>query len=149
MIAVSIVFWLSLSLSGPYYLRLWGTMYPPRILGRVVGFLGSGRAAAAALAASPAASWPTDRRRDRRCAGGAGRARLRGRVRRPAFARHRASTFVLARDSSGRCTSPILTRVAFAQGFYGGGMIAALPLYAIVNVDRLDLSLSDVGSSGS
>jgi len=51
MIAVSIVFWLSLSLSGPFYLRLWGSMYPARILGRVVGFLGSGRAAAAAAAA--------------------------------------------------------------------------------------------------
>jgi MFS family permease len=35
-----------------------------------------------------------------------------------------------------------------AQGFYGGGLIAALPLYAIVNVDRLDLSLSDVGIIG-
>ena len=35
-----------------------------------------------------------------------------------------------------------------AQGFYGGGLIAAAPLYAIVNVDRLDLSLADVGIIG-
>ena len=39
-------------------------------------------------------------------------------------------------------------RIALAQGFYGGGLIAAAPLYAIVNVDRLDLSLSDVGIIG-
>ena len=45
-------------------------------------------------------------------------------------------------------TSPILSRVALAQGFYGGGLIAAAPLYAIVNVDRLNLSLSDVGIIG-
>ena len=50
-IAVSIAFWLSLSLGGPFHLRLWGSMYPARVRGRVVGFLGSGRAAAAAVAA--------------------------------------------------------------------------------------------------
>jgi hypothetical protein len=43
---------------------------------------------------------------------------------------------------------PALARVALAQGFYGGGLIAAMPLYAIVNVDRLDLSLADVGIIG-
>jgi MFS family permease len=43
---------------------------------------------------------------------------------------------------------PILSRIALAQGFYGGGLIAASPLYAIVNVDRLNLSLSDVGIIG-
>jgi MFS family permease len=43
---------------------------------------------------------------------------------------------------------PVLSRIALAQGFYGGGLIAAAPLYAIVNVDRLDLSLADVGIIG-
>jgi MFS family permease len=43
---------------------------------------------------------------------------------------------------------PLLSKVALAQGFYGGGLIAAAPLYAIVNVDRLDLSLADVGVIG-
>jgi MFS family permease len=42
----------------------------------------------------------------------------------------------------------LLSKVAMAQGFYGGGLIAAAPLYAIVNVDRLDLSLADVGVIG-
>ena len=97
MIAVSIVFWLSLSLSGPYYLRLWGTMYPPRILGRVVGLprlragrrrghRGPGRRVARRQA----------RRRDCRRAGWPGRARLRGRVRGPPLARHRTPAVVLA-----------------------------------------------------
>jgi hypothetical protein len=43
---------------------------------------------------------------------------------------------------------PTLQRVALAQGFFGGGFIAAGPLYALVYVDRLDLSLSDVGVIG-
>jgi MFS family permease len=150
MIAVSIVFWLSLALSSPYYLRLWGTMYPARVIGRVVGFLGSGRAAAAAIAAL-AGGLLADR------LGGEMAVALAGLVglicalaylglrspdaeRPPAFS---------ARDSFRALRErPILTRIAMAQGFYGGGLIAALPLYAIVNVDRLDLSLADVGIIG-
>jgi nitrate/nitrite transporter NarK len=38
--------------------------------------------------------------------------------------------------------------MALAQGFYGGGFIAAAPLFALVYVDRLDLSLADVGLIG-
>ena len=43
---------------------------------------------------------------------------------------------------------PRLGRVALAQGFFGGGFIAAGPLFALVNVDRLNLSLADVGVIG-
>jgi MFS family permease len=43
---------------------------------------------------------------------------------------------------------PVLGKVALAQGFYGGGLIAAVPLYALVHVDRLDLTLSEVGVIG-
>jgi MFS family permease len=43
---------------------------------------------------------------------------------------------------------PVLGKVALAQGFYGGGLIAAIPLFALVHVDRLDLSMSDVGVIG-
>lgn len=150
MIAVSIVFWLSLSLSGPYYLRLWGTMYPPRILGRVVGFLGSGRAAAAAVAAL-AGGLLADRLGGELAVALAG---LFGLFCALAYAglrspdTERPPTFS-ARDSFRALRErPVLTRIALAQGFYGGGLIAALPLYAIVNVDRLDLSLSDVGIIG-
>src|SRR6476659_6475085 len=51
MVAVAIVFWLSLSFGGPFHLRLWGSMYPARLRGRVVGVIGMGRAAAAVVAA--------------------------------------------------------------------------------------------------
>jgi MFS transporter, DHA1 family, staphyloferrin B biosynthesis exporter len=150
MIAVSIVFWLSLSLSGPYYLRLWGTMYPPRILGRVVGFLGSGRAAAAAVAAL-AGGLLADRLGGETAVALAGLVGLGCAV---AYAGLRSPDTERPPSFSPRDSvralraSPILGRVALAQGFYGGGLIAAVPLYAIVNVDRLDLSLSDVGIIG-
>jgi MFS family permease len=43
---------------------------------------------------------------------------------------------------------PVLGRLALAQGFYGGGLIAAAPLFALVFVDRLELSLAQVGVLG-
>ena len=150
LVAVSIAFWLSLSLGGPFHLRLWGSMYPARVRGRVVGFIGSGRAAAAAVAAL-AGGILADR------FGGATAVALAGLVglvcalayaglrapnaERPAMFSARESLRALRER-------PVLSRIAVAQGFYGGGLIAAAPLYAIVNVDRLDLSLADVGIIG-
>ncbi len=150
MIAVSIAFWLSLSLSSPFYLRLWGTMYPARIIGRVVGFLGSGRAAAAAIAAL-VGGIVADRVGGETTVAMAG---LVGLVCALAYTGLRSPDTqrppsYSARDSFRALRErPILTKIALAQGFYGGGLIAALPLYAIVNVDRLNLSLSDVGIIG-
>jgi MFS transporter, DHA1 family, staphyloferrin B biosynthesis exporter len=150
MILVAVAFWVSLSLGGPFHLRLWGTMYPSRLRGRMVGVIGMGRAAAGALAAfigglladrlggPPAVA----------IAGVIGIAcalaysglRARSDERAPGFS---------ARDSIRALRErPVLARMALAQGFYGGGFIAAAPLYALVYVDRLDLSLADVGVIG-
>ena len=150
-VAVAIVFWLSLSFGGPFHLRLWGAMYPARLRGRVVGVLGMGRAAAGALAAFGGGVLAD---RHRRRAGGRGRGdhrrRVRGRLcrapggRRRAAARRSRPASPSAPCASGRSSS----RIAVAQGFYGGGLIAAAPLFALVHVDRLNLSLADVGVIG-
>jgi MFS transporter, DHA1 family, staphyloferrin B biosynthesis exporter len=150
MVVVSVVFWLSLSFGGPFHLRLWGAMYPARLRGRVVGLLGTGRAAAGALAAfggglladhvggPPAVA----------LAGLVGMVCAIGYVGLRAQAAGDLPRFS-ARDSIRALRErPVLGRVALAQGFYGGGLIAAVPLFAIVYVDRLDLSLSDVGIIG-
>ena len=50
-IPVAIAFWISVAFGLPYQLRLWGTMYPGRIRGRIIGLIGTGRAAAAGIAA--------------------------------------------------------------------------------------------------
>jgi MFS family permease len=150
MIVVALVFWLSQSLGSPFHLRLWGAMYPARLRGRVVGIIGSGRAAAAASAAL-AGGLVADRLGGETAVALAG---LVGLVCAVAYTGLRAPTAARpptfsARDSIRAMRErPILSRIALAQGFYGGGLIAASPLYAIVNVDRLNLSLSDVGIIG-
>ena len=144
------MFWLSLSFGGPFHLRLWGAMYPARLRGRVVGLLGTGRAAAGALAAF-GGGLLADR------VGGPPAVALAGLI--GMFCaigyvglRTQAAGDLprfSARDSIRALRErPVLGRVALAQGFYGGGLIAAVPLFAIVYVDRLDLSLSDVGIIG-
>ena len=150
MVAVAIVFWLSLSFGGPFHLRLWGSMYPARLRGRVVGVIGMGRAAAGALAAFSGGILA-----DRiggvnavAVAGIVGLACAIGYVGLHAARTERPVAFS-ARDSVRALRErPMLARIALAQGFYGGGLIAAAPLYALVHVDRLNLSLSAVGLIG-
>ena len=150
MVLVAILFWLSLSFTGPFQLRLWGTNYPSRLRGRVVGVIGMGRAAAGALAAF-AGGLIADR------LGGPPAVAIAGVI---GVVCAVAYTGVKARSAEGapRFSAreslralrerPVLARMALAQGFYGGGFIAAAPLFALVYVDRLDLSLADVGVIG-
>ncbi len=149
-IAVVFVFWISVSFGSPFQLRLWGASYPARIRGRVVGFLGTGRAASAAIAAL-VGGLLADR------LGGSTAVALAGLVGAAcalAYAGFRATAAAAplaysARESIRALRArPTLQRVALAQGFFGGGFIAAGPLFALIYVDRLDLSLSDVGVIG-
>ena len=150
MIAVAFIFWMSLSFGGPFHLRLWGVIYPARLVGRMVGFIGMGRAAAGAVAAFTGGVIA-----DRlggpsavalagvvgvACALAYAGLRSRSAERPPSFSARGSIRALRER--------PLLGKVALAQGFYGGGLIAAVPLYALVHVDRLDLRLSDVGVIG-
>lgn len=149
-VAVAFIFWISVSFSSPFQLRLWGATYPGRMRGRVVGFLGTGRAAAAAIAAL-VGGLLADRLGGPTAVALAG---LIGAVCALAYVGFRASAAAAplaysARESIRAMRArPMLQRVALAQGFFGGGFIAAGPLLALVYVDRLDLSLSDVGVIG-
>ena len=125
-------------------------MYPARLVGRVIGVIGMGRAAAGALAAF-AGGVVADR------LGGPPAVALAGAVGVAcalAYAGLRARSAERPPSYSARGSiralreRPLLGKVALAQGFYGGGLIAAVPLYALVHVDRLDLRLSDVGVIG-
>lgn len=149
-VLVAFVFWISISFSSPFQLRFWGATYPGRMRGRVVGFLGTGRAAAAGIAAL-VGGVIADR------LGGPVAVALAGVVGVAcalAYAGLRVSTAAAPLGYSARQSiramraRPTLQRVALAQGFFGGGFIAAGPLFALVYVDRLDLSLSDVGIIG-
>ncbi len=149
-IVAALAFWISISFGSPFQLRLWGAIYPARMRGRIVGFLGTGRAAAAAAAAL-IGGLLADR------VGGPPAVALAGFVGAIcalAYLGFRASAAAAPASYSARESiaamrqRPTLGRVALAQGFFGGGFIAAGPLFALVNVDRLDLSLSDVGIIG-
>ena len=150
MVAVALVFWLSLSFGSPYHLRLWGAMYPARTVGRMVGVVGMGRAAATALAAF-AGGLIAERLGGPTAVAAAGAIGL---ACASAYAGLRARTDEPPRPFSARDSirtlreRPVLRHITVAQGFYGGGLIAATPLFALVYVDRLDLSLPDVGVIG-
>jgi MFS family permease len=150
MVAVAIVFWLSLSFGGPFQLRLWGAMYPARLRGRVVGVIGMGRAAAGALAAF-AGGVLADRIGGESAvavAGIVGVACALGYLGFRASRADRPMVFSARESIRALRERPYLGRIALAQGFYGGGLIAAAPLFALVHVDRLNLTLSDVGVIG-
>ncbi len=149
-VAVAIVFWLSLSFGGPFHLRLWGAMYPARLRGRVVGVLGMGRAAAGALAAFGGGVL-ADRIGGEQAvavAGIVGVACAIGYVGLKAAAADQPKGFSARESIRALRERPLLSRIAVAQGFYGGGLIAAAPLFALVHVDRLNLSLAEVGVIG-
>ncbi len=150
MVAVAIIYWLSHSLGGPFHLRLWGAMYPARLRGRVVGVLGMGRAAAGALAAFGGGVL-ADRIGGERAvavAGVIGVACALGYAGLRAGTAERPVAFSARESIRALRERPLLSRIALAQGFFGGGFIAAAPLYALVYVDRLNLSLSEVGIIG-
>jgi len=150
MVAVAIVFWLSLSFGGPFHLRLWGAMYPARLRGRVVGVIGMGRAAAGALAAF-AGGILADRIGGESAvavAGIVGVACAIGYMGLRAARADRPMVFSARESIRALRERPVLGRIALAQGFCGGGLIAAAPLFALVHVDRLNLTLSDVGVIG-
>ena len=150
MLVVVLVFMLSMSFSNPFQLRLWGALYPSRLLGRVLGLLGMSRAAAGAVAALaigiaadafgvPAAIAATGVLGVLTAIAYAG---LRAR------SSERPATYSARESVRALLERPGLVRAVIAQGFFGGGLIAAAPLYALVHVDRLHLSLAEVGGIG-
>ncbi len=141
------LFWLTVSFGVPFQTRLWGAMYPADLRGRVIGTLGMAKAAAAGIAAL-SVGLITDRLGAPLAVSAAGvvgagcavaALGLRSGIPLPA----RAFT---PRDAVRALTTrPRLQRVVLAQAFFGSGQIAAAPLYALVYVDRLHLSMADVG----
>lgn len=150
MILAASGYWLSMSFGAPFQARMWGAIYPSRLRGRFLGLLGTGRAAAGGVAVLAAGLLALTVGDVPALAvvgviGVVGVVAHAG-IRAPAAAdppkfSARASLRVL-RDK------PTLRLALMAQAFYGGGLIAAAPLYALVQVDRLHLSLAEVGFLG-
>ncbi|MFN8620346.1 MAG: MFS transporter [Chloroflexota bacterium] len=147
---VALGYWLASAFGVPMQHRLWGAMYPNRERGRLIGVVATGRTGAAAVAAL-VGGIVADR------IGGPGAIAIAGaigamlalastgiRTQLPAA----GATYSFRETWQAYQSVPALKRVGWAQVFYGGGLIAAGPLYALVQVDRLQLSLGEVGTIG-
>lgn len=150
MAALATGYWISLAFSSPLQQRMWGAMYPTSERGRLIGIVSTGKAAAAGAAV---------------LVGGILADQVGGMLV-VAFAGAVGAVLALsskrievpleedaprpsARESWAVFRSrPVLRQVAAAQAFYGGGLIAAGPLYALVQVDRLQLSMAEIGLLG-
>ena len=150
MAALATGYWISLAFSNPLQQRMWGAMYPAAERGRLIGFVSTGKAAAAGMALLVGGIL-ADR------IGGMVVVAFAGAI--GALCAMAASRIQAPLDPDARRFSaheswaafrrrPALRQVAAAQAFYGAGLIAAGPLYALVQVDRLSLSMAEIGLIG-
>jgi MFS family permease len=143
-------FWISVSFASPFQQRLWGVIYPARERGRLIGIVGTGRTAAAGVAALVGGMLA-----DQiggiavvALAGGVGALCAMSASRISAAGIGDAQTFSARASWRAFNGRPALRRIGSAQLFYGGGLIAAAPLFPLVHADRLSLSLATVGMLG-
>lgn len=147
---VAFGYWITSAFGVPIQHRLWGAMYPAHERGRLLGVVATGRTAAAGVAAL-AGGIIADRigGLPAIAIGGAIGAMLALSTTRIRATLPEAGAAYSFRDTwSAYKRVPALRRVAWAQVFYGGGLIAAGPLYALVMVDRLSLSMGEIGTIG-
>jgi len=57
-----LLFWITVALAAPYQMRLWGVIYPAGSRGRLIGLVGTGRSAAAAIGSLVGRAGGPDRR---------------------------------------------------------------------------------------
>jgi len=150
LVLVVFAFWLSLAFGGPFHVRVWGQIYPAHARGRILGLFGSARSAALAVAALGGGIL-ADR------IGGFQAIAIVGTigvVLSTGYFGLRSSTTPMLPAYTARSSfkvllsKPVLRRVVVAHTFYGAGIVAAVPLFAIVHVDRLGLSMGEVGLIG-
>jgi MFS family permease len=150
MVLVALGFWASISFGVPLQARLWGQMYPQAARGRLIGIVGMARAASAGVGAL-AGGLLADRIGGLEVVAiggllavglGAFALAIRTTETRP------AEPYSVRRSLSALGSRPVLRHATLAQGFLGGGIIAAAPMLALVQVDRLGLTLAEIGTLG-
>jgi len=149
-VLVALLLWFSLSFGGPFHIQLWGRIYPPEARGRIFGLFGVFRSSTVAIAAF-IGGFLADAIGDFQALPLVG---LLAVLCAFAYLGLRSSVTpepprYTARTSLGMLLDrPRLRRVVTAHFFYGAGLIAAIPLFALVHIDRLDLTLGQVGIIG-
>jgi len=149
-IGAVLLFWVGYAFGQPLQLRLWGIIYPARQRGRLVAIVRTAQTAATAVVAIVGGVL-ADRVGGHAVLAVAGVVAgalvlAYGFVRAPSQEPQRAYT---ARDClRSILAAPRIRLLLLAQVVLGAGMSAAVPLYALVQVDRLHLSLAEIGMLG-
>ncbi|MBX3012796.1 MAG: MFS transporter [Caldilineaceae bacterium] len=152
LLLVTALFWILESFPSPGYTRIIQVIYPERVRGQVISVVRLGMVAAILLA-TPLAGWALDRYGYQLLFPlaaflGIGAAWIFSRMRvdegplPPRQTRSLASLLQVVRHNR-----PFLTHL-LSFTFYGLGGLIGYPLYAIVQVDRLELSYTDLGMLG-
>jgi len=144
------VFWTSIALGSPLEQRIWATVYPSRDRGRLLGFVGTGRFAAGTLALAAIAtmaggeSWVLVVAAV--AAFGAVSSMAVGRMEVPGV--ESGQRFGARESLLAVVRTPMVRSFATAQLFFGAGALVAPAFVAMVHVDRLGLSVSDIALTG-
>lgn len=141
------VFWLTLSMGMPLQQRLWGSMYPENRRGRLLGIVTTGRYTAATLALALAgllAIW-LDEMAVIALGGAVGAACALAGGRFSAVDASGTGGFSARAAIASVVRHPFLRRLTIAHALWGGGLVASTPLVVLVQVDRLGLSIAEVG----
>lgn len=144
--------WMTVALLSPVQLRIWGVIYPPSLRGRLSGLVKTGFAVAGAGIAI-AGGLLADRFGGPVVVGAAGAVAALGGL---AYAAIKVPSHIdtgwrsySARDAMQTLIRhPLMSALIIAQTLYGAGAIAATPLYPLIQIDRLQLSLTEIGFLG-
>jgi predicted MFS family arabinose efflux permease len=143
-------FWISFALGAPLQQRIWATVYPSADRGRLLGYVGTGRFAAGTVAllaitlAATTTGWLPIVAVV--AAVGAISSLALGRMSVPGV--ERSQGFSATGSIGSVVTHPTLRRIAAAQLLFGGGLVAAPALIAMVHIDRLGLGIEDIALAG-
>ncbi len=148
--AATFGFWISFALGAPLQQRIWATIYPSADRGRLLGYVGTGRFAAGTVAllaitlAATTSGWVPV----------VAVVAAVGAVSSLAVSRLSVPDVESGQAFSARGSirsvvgTPMIRRIATAQLLFGGGLMAAPALIAMVHVDRLGLAISDIALAG-
>ena len=148
--AATFVFWVTFALGAPLQQRIWATAYPSEDRGRLLGIVGTGRFAAGTLAllaitvAASADGWVPIVAVV--AAIGAISSLAVGRMEVPGV--ESGQSFSARASLRSVVGTPMVRRIAGAQLLFGAGVMAAPAFIAMVHIDRLGLSVSDIALAG-
>jgi len=143
-------FWISFALGAPLQQRIWSTVYPSEDRGRLLGYVGTGRFAAGTIAllaitlAATTTGWAPIIAVV--AAAGAISSLAVSRISVPGI--ERGQRFSAMGSIRSVTSQPTLRRIAVAQLLFGGGLVAAPALVALVHIDRLGLDIEHIALAG-